>query len=333
MNGIPGSGDRKLKPLDPQALKEEGQKLISHQVGEMRKQGVPEAVIQDLLHPQSMQLGSTSFQEQAAGRLSGPQQIPQPTPLATSAQPPLVEDSRSNPLPEGGFDASMGGATAEDKQHPVLKKLETAFGLKKLKCESFKLAGFSWRFRPPAFRSYEWMSQNVELGADGTVPAPTLQLTNVASALAAINGTPLYEVFGISTTARYIPDPNYPPPDIRAVAAETFVEWVRDDVGLWELIPKLDSELDELFEKSRETSYPLVRALEMEQSSPASTDEKTPMQRMNGGKAGAELSPSSDGSQLTQEPMPSSMTTSPENSSSTGETERERETETKSCQS
>jgi len=142
----------------------------------------------------------------------------------------------------------------KEEEHPLLAELEENFGLRKLVPKHLELAGYTWTFRPMNFQDYEWMTQRAAVMGTSE---PSLSATNVAVTLAAINGTPVYEIFDIPTTGRHIPDPLNPPPDIKYEAAEYMLGWLRNKVGMWELIGELDEKTDILFEEDRKEAYPL----------------------------------------------------------------------------
>ena len=245
-----------------------------------------------------------------------PQAAPQ---AAQAAAPP---PSGPEPSIPATYQPSLPIAEVEQK-HPLLAELETAFGIEKLKVASVEVAGYVWTFRPMDHEAYEWMSSNLMRNPEtGETGEPSLSVANVASTLAAINEVPLYKVFNLNVVGRHIPDPMNPPGDIKWVAARYVLEWLRSKVGMWELVGKLDEQIDILFEEQRSHSYPLWQELahplrrqlvEMREMLKASSTEPD-------GRTGDAASPSQASSPQTSVPTNSGTTPEPPSSSSTGMT-------------
>jgi len=173
-------------------------------------------------------------------------------------KPPVAPQGAGEPPIPAGFQAGQAVKTPEKEDHPLLVELEESFGLKKLTVKQLELAGYTWTVRPMSFQDYEWMTQRAAVMGTSE---PSLSATNVSVILAAINGTPIYEIFGIPTTGRHIPDPMNPPPDIKYEAAEYLLGWFRNKIGMWELVGELDEKTDILFEEDRKEAYPLWETL------------------------------------------------------------------------
>lgn len=150
-----------------------------------------------------------------------------------------------------------GQASKEKRKHPVLAKLEQDLGLVRLEVRDIILGGHRWTFRPMGFIDYEWMAGSLYENKDGDTPLPSLTVCSVASCLTAIDGSPVYEVFDVDVSGRHIADPNNPPPDIRRKAADAVLLWFREGLGMWELIAKLDEQMDLVFESQRSERFPL----------------------------------------------------------------------------
>ncbi len=213
---------------------------------------------------------------------------------------------------------------AEEEKHPLLEDLEHNFGITKLKCQDVELGGYKWTFRPMAFEDYEWMANHVRRNVMTQEAAePSMSVASVAAVLAAVNDTPVYELFKVDTTGRHIPDKLNPPPDIRYEGAIYLLEWLREKVGMWELIGKLDEQVDILFEEQRSREYPLWETL----ASPYRqqiVELKRDLDSLKepDGKPGDDALSQQESSPQTQEPSSSGTTPEPPNSSSTGMTER-----------
>jgi len=310
MDGLPPN----LKPLDTKALARESREILARSIKDMRNRGIPDdVIIQKLGAPAAAALG---IQAEQPGEV--PRELQQPPAGPTAPLPDMGLPDTFNPnalQPKlGASDDESSGPT----KHPLLTKLEHAFGIKRLKCREDKLGPFRWRFRPADYSSYEWASGNVDADEMGSVLQSQLQSVTVCSVLAAIDGVPVYEVMGIDTTGRYIPDPNYPPQDIRDLASQLLLDWFRAELGLWELVPELDKLNDHLFAEVRSTAYPTLR--EPSKSEATSTVEP-------GGKAGDAASPNSDGSQQSSAPTLSGTTPSAKSGSSTGPTSNDEKTD------
>jgi hypothetical protein len=219
----------------------------------------------------------------------------------------------------------MATGTVEEDVHPLLSQLEEDFGLKKIEVKHVKLGGYTWTFRPMSYQDYEWMAARAtETDARGT--EPSMSVANVAATLAAINGSPIYEIFNIDDTGRHIPDPLNPPPDIKYEAAQYLIEWFRNKVGMWELVGKLDEQTDLLFEEERSAQYPLWetlaspyrrRIVELHQILSRSTKGA----EEDGSNSGDDASQSQESSPQTNEQPSSGTTSPPPTSSSTGTNE------------
>ncbi|NIV32277.1 MAG: hypothetical protein GWN58_23400 [Anaerolineae bacterium] len=239
-------------------------------------------------------------------------------------QPPPSGDGQG---PEPAIPATYSAGKApgdEAEKHPLLEDLEHNFGIEKLKCQEVELGGYKWTFRPMSFEDYEWMANHVRRNVMTQEAAePSMSVASVAAVLAAINDTPVYELFKVDATGRHIPDKLNPPPDIRYEAALYLLEWFREKVGMWELIGKLDEQVDILFEEQRSREYPLWATLaspyrqqivELKQALDSSMEPD--------GKPGDDASQQQESSPQTQEPSSSGTTPKPSTSSSTGTTER-----------
>ena len=151
-----------------------------------------------------------------------------------------------------------------NNDHPLLKKLEIEFGIKKLETKSYTVGDFTFVFRPQEFIDFEWMHCQIqstisaEVGGDPVVTTPAIQLAEVCSSLAAINDTPIYEIMGVETKGRFIPDPLLPPPDIRKQSQDLLIQWMRHKLGLLELVPLLAEICRSLFKEEKENKYPLA---------------------------------------------------------------------------
>lgn len=238
-------------------------------------------------------------------------------------QPPPGNGQGPEPAIPATYSAGKA-PEAEDEKHPLLEDLETNFGITRLKCQEVTLGGYRWTFRPMSFEDYEWMANHVRRNVmTQDASEPSLSVTSVSSVLAAINGTPIYELFKVDTTGRHIPDKLNPPPDIKFEAAIYLLEWFREKVGMWELIGKLDEQVDILFEEQRSREYPLWATLaspyrqqivELKRALDSSTEPD--------GKPGEDASSQQESSPQMQEPSSSGTTPEPPTSSSTGTTER-----------
>jgi hypothetical protein len=232
--------------------------------------------------------------------------------------------------PEPAIPASYnaGSRSIEDmaKKHPLLEDLEHNFGIEKLKCRDIKLGGYTWTFRPMRFEDYEWMANHVRRNpVTQESSEPAMSVVSVASLLAAVNRTPVYEMFGVDTTGRHIPDKLNPPPDIRYEAAVYLLEWFREKVGLWELISKLDAEVDLVFEDQRSREYPLWETLASTYRQRIIELKRQLESSMEDGKSGDDASQQEESSPPTPEPSSSGTTQQQPTSSSTGTTERSNE--------
>jgi hypothetical protein len=181
--------------------------------------------------------------------------LPPPSPMIE----PKVAQQPEPPIPEV-YRASKIGENQEEEVHPLLTQLEEDFGLKKISVKHVQLGGYTWTFRPMCFQDYEWMAARAtETEARGT--EPSMSVANISATLAAINNVPIYQMFSIEVMGRHIPDPYNPPPDIKYEAAQYLIEWLRNKVGMWEVIGKLDEQTDLIFEEERAAQYPLWQAL------------------------------------------------------------------------
>ena len=255
----------------------------------------------------------------AAAPSSEPPQPPQRPP-----QSPSSGGNGQTPEPPIPATYNAGGAEEEQK-HPLLEDLEINFGIEKLRCEEVLLGGYKWTFRPMRFEDYEWMSNNVRRSLITQESSePSMSVASVAAVLAAVNGTPVYELFQVNTgIGRHIPDPLNPPPDIKFEAATYLLEWFREKVGMWELISKLDEQVDLLFEEQRSREYPLwdtlaspyrQRIVELKQALDSSTEPD--------GKPGDDASQQQESSPQMQEPFSSGTTPEQPTSFSTGTPEQ-----------
>jgi hypothetical protein len=196
--------------------------------------------------------------------------------------------------------------------------LEENFGIKKLQVKTLELAGYRWTFRPMSFQDYEWMTTRA--AAMGT-SEPSLSAAGVAAQMAAINGTPIYEIFDIPTQGRHIPDPHNPPPDIRYEAAEYLLGWLREKVGMWELIGELDEKTDILFEEDRKEAFPLWETLASPYRRRLVELRDSLMEEMSSekdGNSGEDASPTQPSSPQTKEQGGSGTTPDQQSSTSTG---------------
>jgi hypothetical protein len=251
---------------------------------------------------------------------AAPPQAPQAPQRPT--QPPAGGGNGQTPEPPIPAAYSAGGP-GEAEKHPLLEDLEHNFGIEKLRCEEVLVGGYKWTFRPMRFEDYEWMSNNVRRSLITQESSePSMSVASVAAVLAAINGTPVYEIFQVDATGRHIPDKLNPPPDIKFEAATYILEWFREKVGMWELIGKLDEQVDLLFEEQRSNEYPLWGTL----ASPYRQQIIDLKRTLEGysteadGKPGDDASQQQESSPPTQEPSSSGTTQKQQNSSSTGTT-------------
>lgn len=227
--------------------------------------------------------------------------------------------------PEPAIPATYSAGSIEDmaEKHPLLEDLEFNFGIEKLKCQDIELGGYVWTFRPMRFEDYEWMANHVRRNPITQESSePSMSVVSMAALLAAINRTPIFELFKVDTTGRHIPDRLNPPPDIRYEAAVYLLEWFREKVGMWELISKLDAEVDIVFEQQRSREYPLWATL-------ASSYRQRIVELKNqisslpeDGNSGEDASQQQEPSPQTPEPSSSGTTQQQPDSSSTGTTER-----------
>jgi hypothetical protein len=262
-----------LKQVDMSKLRKESAAHTLRKVRELRQQGLSDETIARRLNLNPKQIEdeereierSRSRTAQEAADLQLAQQAAVTAPSAdlpvhaatAGGSPDSEKVQQPAPAIPSSFDAGKSVPTLQGKEeHPVLKKLKTHFGIEKLEPVEFEYVGFKWSFRPPNLRSYEWMSAKV-LVVDGGVSLPSLATAEVCSSLAAIDDVPLFEVFDIDTSGRYIPDPLNPPPDIRDAAADACIAWFRDSAGLWEVVGNLNDKQTEISEKEREDNYPL----------------------------------------------------------------------------
>jgi hypothetical protein len=241
-------------------------------------------------------------------------------------QPQAPPRAPQGPGPEPAIPAtySAGAAPEEEEKHPLLEDLEHNFGIAKLKCQDIMLGGYKWTFRPMSFEDYEWMANHMRRNSITQEAAePSMTVTSVTAVLAAINDTPIYELFQVDTTGRHIPDKLNPPPDIKFEGAIYLLEWFREKVGMWELIGKLDEQVDILFEDQRSREFPLWETLaspyrqqivELKKALESSQEPD--------GKPGDDASPQQESSPQTQEPSSSGTTPRPPISSSTGTSEQ-----------
>ena len=238
MDTLPG---KKLTPVTNESLSASSEEWQRNYIEEQRKKGIPEEQILATLKK-----GSLFFHEE---------QLLEDAPHAKEkAGGPEEAFPEFKPTDQGGLEIK--------KKHPLLEKLETAFGVKKLQIKTVELGGFVFSFRPPNWRDYEWMMSNVPVVQEGTTySVPSIQVSEVVSGLAAIDGTPVYLLMGLNVTGRFIPDTSNPPMDIRRSAQDAMLEWIRQEIGLWELIPALHRKYNEIFEKDREELYPLYQTL------------------------------------------------------------------------
>lgn len=256
-----------------------------------------------------------------------PPQAPPPGPPPPGPPQGSGGNGRPPQQPEPSIPTTFQASGRRDdfeEKHPLLEDLEFNFGIEKLQCADVELAGYRWTFRPMRFEEYEWMSNNIRRNiATGETSEPSLAVAGVSATLAAINGTPVYEVFKVDTTGRHIPDRMNPPPDIKFEAATYILEWFREKVGMWELISELDSQTDVLFEEQRSKQFPLwetlaspfrQRLVELRQLLENSGTEPD-------GKPGDDASPSPEHSPPTPEPSSSGTTPEQPTSSSTGGSE------------
>jgi len=243
--------------------------------------------------------------------------------LATPPKPPGNGEGQE---PEPAIPATYKAAAAptdEAEKHPLLEDLEFNFGIDKLKCQDILLGGYKWTFRPMRFEDYEWMANHTRRNSMTMESSePSMSVTSVAAVLAAINDTPIYEVFKVDTTGRHIPDKLNPPPDIKFEAAIYLLEWFREKVGMWELIGKLDEQVDILFEEQRSREFPLWETLASpyrQQIMELKRDLDSSME--HDGKLGDDASSQPESSPQTQEPSSSGTTPKQPTSTSTGTTE------------
>jgi hypothetical protein len=239
-----------------------------------------------------------------------PQRPPQAPPAGAQAPEP--------PIP-AGYQAGEAAKLPDKEDHPLLAELEENFGIKKLQVKTLELAGYRWTFRPMSFQDYEWMTTRA--AAMGT-SEPSLSAAGIAAQMAAINGTPIYEIFDIPVQGRHIPDPNNPPPDIRYEAAEYLLGWLREKVGMWELIGELDEKIDILFEEDRKEAYPLWETLASPYRRRLVELRENLMEEMSSeeqdGNSGEGASPTQPSSPQTKEQGGSGTTPDQQSSTSTG---------------
>lgn len=251
--------ERQLRPADLKELEKASNQWVDDQKKVLRDQGVPEDVIASRFSKQAtFSRGSSNdgYKKDIADMRRE---------AASDSQSSSNESQdHFDPKVPDSFDPSAVGLkpVEQKKRHPLLVRLEKEFGISKLNTKVVALGGYTFTFRPKSYRDYEWMTNNIPPTPENKVAVSSFQVTSVASGLAAINDVPIYELFDIDVTGRFIPNKNYPPPDIREAAQNILLQWFRDDVGLWELIPALDVAYSEVFDKEKDASYPLKGLLE-----------------------------------------------------------------------
>lgn len=299
-------------PVSPQQLREASKAYQQTQARAIQQGGVQPGALAGM--------PVREVPQNLTGVDGAPQASPRPQPA-----PPPPGGNGQGPEPPIPAAYNAGGSKEEGEKHPLLEDLEYNFGISKLECEEVLLAGYKWTFRPMAFEDYEWMSNNVRRSLlTQESSEPSMSVASVAAVLAAINGTPIYELFEVSTTGRHIPDKMNPPPDIKFEAATYLLEWFREKVGMWELIGKLDEQVDILFEEQRSREYPLWGTL----ASPYRQQIMELKRQLEGsltgpaGKPGDDASQQQESSPQTQEPSSSGTTQEQPSSFSTGTTEQ-----------
>lgn len=154
-----------------------------------------------------------------------------------------------------GGDAATTTTTSTEENHPVLEALKTRFGIQKLRPIDVELGDFKWTFRPTGHLDYEWTSANCLIDQSGRPTLPSLTVANVAIHLAAINDVPLYELMGLDVKGRVIRDPLNPPTDIRLDAADLILRHFRNDMGMWEIVGRLEEQYSPSLEQQRKSAY------------------------------------------------------------------------------
>jgi hypothetical protein len=194
-------------------------------------------------------------------RTRNAQNAPVAIPPPEAAMPPLPTKEEAPP-PAAIPDAFEGGDVHKKQAvHPLLKQLNQEFGLEKLKTEIVELGNHRWEFRPKDYSALEWVTERIALENQGRDTITGVSAINVAAHLAAVDGVAVHTLFNIDTLGRHIADSNNPPVDIRRQASEAVLDWLKNDIGLTELVEELESRYSASYERQRRDAYPLWRQL------------------------------------------------------------------------
>jgi hypothetical protein len=155
--------------------------------------------------------------------------------------------------------------TEETEKHELLVQLSRDFGLQTAPTETVEIAGYRWTLRAPNYPDHDWYTETL---VSGRASAARYQLVRLAASLAAVNGVPLYKLFGLSN--EFVADPLYPPVNIRYQGANRFIDWVEEPGNLMfvELIERAHNALDAYHEKVK-GDHPLWAALKPASTTPS----------------------------------------------------------------
>jgi len=242
------------------------------------------------------------------------QNEPVAMPFTDPVRPPAPQPAAPPPaaIPDS-FEA--GAAPVAQRIHPLLKQLNQEFGLERLKTEIVEMGNHRWSFRPKDYSSLEWVTERLTLMNQESGTITGVSAIHVAAHLALVDGVPVYEIFNIETTGRHIADKGNPPADIKRQASEAVLSWLREDIGLTEIIEALETKFEVLYERQRRDAFPLWQTLaNTYQKMLVSVEDEptpTPETTANASPSGAVASPSREPSPPTTAPASSGAAPTP----------------------
>jgi hypothetical protein len=184
-------------------------------------------------------------QAEAQAQQQNPQGIPQEPPPG-SQQPTPGYSTGYNQVPR-----------KPKKDHPLLVDLKRDLGLRSEKYVDFEVGGHVWKMSALSAGDSA-MAARVADAMSGSPSEYNIRINIAAAclAVAAIDDTPTFEVFGVNVPpTTEITDPYMPPPEIRFQAFFQLYDWVMTDTKgglgnrLWEIYEK------EIDKKSFVSSY------------------------------------------------------------------------------
>lgn len=218
------------------------------------------------------------------------------------APPPGAAPQGSPPVETPTQKAARLGVkdTPFNFEHDVIKKLKQELGIQLVEPQVAKVAGHVWLLRTPTFEDVEWAMGQINDNASAHEIHATNQVATLAISIIAIDGVPIYQLWGIDQLVKeaVITDPLNPPTIVKYIAAERLLVFLRSDVWtslipfLWaEYIQKIDAliRLNEKGEKEKPVPFD-------------STTSGAPASQMSSSPAGENSLPEQEGSQQTTPP-------------------------------